>query len=106
MPRYLIRGNYVGDGLRGLLQEGGTRRRDAVEQLVGSVGGKIESLYYAFGDTDIYVIVDMPDNAAMASAALTAAATGTVAVETVVLMTPEELDEAVKKSPNFRPPGQ
>ncbi|MEZ4503259.1 MAG: GYD domain-containing protein [Dehalococcoidia bacterium] len=106
MPRYLIRGNYVGDGLRGLLQEGGTRRREAVEQLVGSLGGKIESLYYAFGDTDIYVIVDMPDNAAMASVALTAAATGTVAVETVVLMTAEELDEAVKKSPTFRPPGQ
>jgi uncharacterized protein with GYD domain len=106
MPKYLVRGNYVGDGLRGLMKEGGTSRRAAIEQLAASMGGRVESFYYAFGDRDVYVVVDMPDNATMAGVALTVAASGAVAVDTVVLMTAEELDEAVKKTPNFRPPGQ
>jgi uncharacterized protein with GYD domain len=106
MPKYLVRGNYVGDGLRGLMKEGGTSRRAAIEQLAASMGGSVESFYYAFGDRDVYVVVDMPDNATMAGVALTVAASGAVAVDTVVLMTAEELDEAVKKTPNFRPPGQ
>ena len=106
MPKYMIQGNYVGDGVKGLLKEGGTGRKAALDKLASSIGGKVESMYYAFGDTDVFVIVDAPDNSAAAAAALTAAASGAVAVKTTVLMTPEEMDAAAKKSPAYRPPGQ
>lgn len=106
MPKFLIHGNYVGEGITGLLKEGGSGRRAAVEELASSLGGSVESIYYAFGETDIYVIADMPDHASMAAFALVAGASGAVTVKTTVLMTPEEVDEAAKKSPAYRPPGQ
>lgn len=106
MPKYLIEASYTTEGVKGLLKEGGTGRRAAVEKLADSVGGRVEAVYYAFGDTDVYVIVDMPDNASAAAVALTVGASGAVALKTVVLMTPEEVDAATKKSPSYRPPGQ
>jgi uncharacterized protein with GYD domain len=106
MPKYLIQANYVGEGIKGLLKEGGSSRRAAIEKLVSSLGGSLESVYYAFGDTDVFVIVDMPDNASMTAVALAAGASGAVTVKTTVLMTPEEVDEAAKKTPDYRPPGQ
>lgn len=104
MPKYLIQANYVGDGVKGLLKEGGTSRRAATERAVKSLGGTLEGFYYAFGETDAYAIVDVPDNVSMAAIALTAGASGAVAVKTTVLLTPEEVDEAVKKAPSH--PGQ
>lgn len=106
MPKYLVHGNYVGEGVKGLLKEGGSSRRAAIEKLAASMGGSVESIYYAFGETDVYVIVDMPDNASMAAVALVAGASGAVSIKTTVLMTPEEVDEAAKKTPDYRPPGQ
>lgn len=106
MPKYLLQANYVGEGVKGLLKEGGTSRRAATERAVKSLGGTLEAFYYAFGETDAYAIVDVPDNASMAAIALTAGASGAVAVKTTVLLTPEEVDEAVKKAPSYRPPGQ
>ena len=106
MPKYLVQGNYVGDGIKGLLKEGGSSRRSAVETLAKSMGGSVEALYYAFGDTDIFVILDLPDHAAMTALALTVAASGAATVKTTVLMTPEEVDAAAKKTPTYRPPGQ
>jgi uncharacterized protein with GYD domain len=105
MAKYMIHANYVGEGIKGLLKEGGTSRRDAVDKLLASVGGKVESFYYAFGDTDAYVIVDAPDNVTAASVGLTVAASGVVTLQTTVLMTPEEVDQATKKSPAYRAPG-
>ena len=106
MPKYLVQGNYVGEGIKGLLKEGGSSRRSAVEKLAKSMGGSVEALYYAFGDTDIFVILDLPDHAAMTALALTVAASGAATVKTTVLMTPEEVDAAAKKTPTYRPPGQ
>jgi len=106
MPKYLIQANYVGDGVKGLLKEGGMSRRAATERAVKSLGGTLEAFYFAFGETDAYAIVDVPDNKSMAAIALTAGASGAVTVKTTVLMTPEEVDEAVKKTPSYRPPGQ
>jgi uncharacterized protein with GYD domain len=105
MPKYLVQANYVGDGVKGLIKEGGSSRRAAVEKLVKSGGGKLETFYYAFGETDVYVIMDLPDNASMAAIALTVAASGIINLKTTVLMTPEEMDQAVKKAPSYRPPG-
>ena len=105
MPKFLIEANYVGEGVKGLLKDGGTSRRAAVEKLLASVGGKVESFYYAFGDTDAYVTVDVPDNVTAAAVALTVAASGAVNLKTTVLMTAEEIDQATKKSPAYRAPG-
>ena len=104
MPKYLVQANYVGEGIQGLLKEGGTSRRAVIEKLAQSLGGTVESFYYAFGETDVFVVLDMPDNVSMAAAALTVGASGTVTLKTTVLMTPEELDAAGKKSPIYRPP--
>jgi len=106
MPKYLVQANYVGEGVKGLLKEGGTSRRAAAEKLVKSLGGTMEAFYYAFGETDAYIIAELPDNASMASLALTVSASGAVTVKTTVLMTPEEVDAAAKKTPSYRPPGQ
>jgi uncharacterized protein with GYD domain len=105
MPKYLVQANYVGEGIKGLLKEGGTGRRTAIEKLAKSVGGTVEAMYYAFGDTDVYLILDLPDNAAAAALALTVNAAGGASCKTTVLMTPEDVDAAAKKSPSYRAPG-
>ena len=106
MAKYLWQANYVGEGLKGLLKEGGSSRRAVVEKIIESMGGKLEAFYYAFGETDLYGIADMPDNVSAAAFALTIAASGAVTLKTTVLMTPEEIDKAIKKTPSYRPPGK
>jgi len=106
LPKYLVHANYVGEGVIGLLKEGGTSRRAATEKAVKSLGGTLEAFYFAFGETDAYVIAEVPDNASMAAIALIVSASGAVKVKTTVLLTPEEIDMAVKKTPSYRPPGQ
>jgi uncharacterized protein with GYD domain len=106
MPKYLVQVNYVGEGVKGLLKDGGSKRRAVVEKLFSSLGGTMEAFYYAFGDTDLYIIADFPDHATVAAGVLTVTATGTVTCKTTVLLTPEELDEAAKKTPIYSPPGK
>jgi uncharacterized protein with GYD domain len=106
MSKYLIQANYVGEGLKGLLKEGGSGRRAAIEKFFGSVGGKVEALYYAFGDTDVFIIADVPDNVTAAALSLTVNASGSVTAKVTVLLTAEEIDAAAKKSPSYRAPGQ
>ena len=106
MPKYLVQANYVGEGLEGLLKEGGSSRRAAVEKLFGSVGGRVEAFYYAFGDTDLFVIADVPDNVTAAALSLIVNAAGTATAKITVLLTAEEIDAAAKKTPSYRPPGQ
>ncbi len=105
MPKYLITGSYTAEGARGVLAEGGTGRRAATEQLIGSLGGTVEAYYFGFGSDDFYLIADLPGNAAAAAGALTGAASGAIRTRTIVLLTPEEVDEATKLSPTYRPPG-
>ena len=107
MPKYLLQASYTAEGAKGLLKEGGTKRRAAVEQLMKSVGGKLEAFYFAFGESDVFLIVDAPDNASVVAASLTTAAAGVVTnLRTTVLLTPEDMDQATKKSVSYRPPGQ
>lgn len=106
MAKYLFQSTLASEGVKGLLKEGGTSRRTAVEKAARSVGGTLEAFYYAFGDIDAYVIIDLPDNASAAALALIVNASGASVVKTAVLMTPEEVDTAVKKTPAYRPPGQ
>ena len=110
MPRYLIQGSYTEEGLKGLLKEGGSSRREALRKAAESLGGTLEACYYAFGDTDIVCIVDYPDNVAATAAVLVVNAAGTARANTTVLITPEEVDKAVGVAKEigsaYRPPGR
>ncbi len=105
MPKYLVQASYIGDGVQGLRKEGGTARRAVVEKACSSVGGKLDALYYSFGETDVVTIMDLPDNVTAAGVALLVAASGTIDIKTTVLLTPEEVDAAVKVGGDYRPPG-
>ena len=105
MPKFMIQGSYTVDGIKGVLKEGGTGRRAAVEAATKALGGKVEAFYYTFGENDVFGIVDVPDNVTAAAFSMIIAATGTVRTRTTVLLTPEEIDQAVKKSVSFRPAG-
>lgn len=106
MPKYLSIASFSQEGLKGTLKEGGTKRRDAVGRAIESLGGKLEAFYYAFGEDDAYVIAEMPDNVAAAATSVTVAASGaTSKIRTVVLITPEEMDEVSKRQIAYRPPG-
>ena len=106
MPKYLLHGSYTEEGLKGLLKEGGTKRMEATKKAIESIGGKLEAYYYAFGENDYYLIVDQPESVNVIAGILIANATGTVKLKTTVLITPEEVDQAVKKTMDWRPPGQ
>jgi uncharacterized protein with GYD domain len=105
MAMYLIQGSYTQAGIQGVLKDGGTGRVKAVEALLASVGGSLESFYFAFGSDDFYVTVDVPGNTEAAAVAATIGATGAVTYKTIVLLTPAEIDAAVKLHPSYRAPG-
>jgi uncharacterized protein with GYD domain len=106
MASFLVQFSYTEQGLKGLVKEGGSKRREATEQLIKSMGGRLVAYYFAFGDYDGFAIVDGVDNVDTAAAALIVGASGAVRTKTTVLLTPEEVDKATKKSGNYRPPGQ
>ena len=105
MPKYLISGSYTEEGLKGLLKEGGTKRVEATRQAVESLGGTLETYSFAYGDNDFYFIVNQPNNVNGIGGILLANASGTVKLKTTVLITPEEVDQAVKVTMDWRPPG-
>lgn len=99
MAKYLIEASYSQLGLKGLVKDGGTARRAAVEAAVKHLGGHLDVFYFAFGTSDVYAVVDAPDNITVAAFALAIGGTGVAAhLKTVVLLTPEEVDQAAKKS--------
>ena len=106
MPKYLWQISYTISGAKGLLAEGGSSRRDAITAMVESVGGHVEVCYYAFGTTDLYVIGEVPDEVAATSLSLRTAGAGAARSQTVVLLTPEQLDEATARQVTYRPPGE
>jgi uncharacterized protein with GYD domain len=105
MPKYLFVASYSPEGLKGVLSEGGTGRSTAVSQLAESVGGSVESFYFAFGGDDAFIVCDLPDDEAAAGIGITVGATGKASVRTITLLTPEQVDVATKRSPSYRPPG-
>ena len=105
MPKYLLEVNYTLDGVKGVVAKGGSARKAAASAAAKSVGGKVDSFYFAFGKTDVYCIADMPDNEAAAALALNVSAGGGASVKTVVLLTTEEVDNATGKKVKYTPPG-
>lgn len=105
MAKYLFHGSYTQAGIQGVLKDGGTGRRKAVDALAASVGGSVESMYWAFGKDDFYLVAELPNHAAAASLAATTGAAGSVSISTVVLLTAADVDEAIKLHPQYRAPG-
>jgi uncharacterized protein with GYD domain len=106
MPKYLFQAAYSVDGVKGVLKEGGSGRQDAIEKLVSGLGGRLESFYFAFGGDDAFVIADLPDQQSAAAIGLAVNASGGATVRTVVLLTPAEVDDAARKTVDYRPPGR
>ena len=106
MPKYLLQVSYTLDGVKGVVAEGGSARKAAAQAAAESVGGTLESLYFAFGETDVFAVADLPDNAAAAALALSVTAAGGAAVRTVVLLTPDEIDGATNQKVDYTPPGR
>jgi len=106
MPKFMVKTTYKTKGVKGLLKEGGTGRRAVVKQLIESLGGKLESFYFAYGDADAFVICDLPDAAAGIALSLAVNASSAVHISTIPLITPEEIDAAARKAPSYRAPGE
>lgn len=105
MTRYLLRVSYTAEGVRGLLKEGGSSRRTMVDGMIKGLGGSLEGFYYAFGEDDVYAIAELPDNVTAAAVSLAVSAAGAARSNVVVLLTPEEVDAATRKSVGYRAPG-
>ena len=106
MARYLVVANYTAEGIRGVMESGGSARRDAVSKAVSELGGHLESFDFAFGANDVYVVVELPDNVSAAALALTVSASGLAATNVTVLLTPEEIDRATRQKVLYTPPGK
>jgi uncharacterized protein with GYD domain len=105
MPKYLIEAHYTAEGAKGVAKEGGTGRRAAVVKALEAAGGKLESFYFAFGGSDVYAVFELPDNVTAAALSLAVNQSGALATKTIVLLTPEEMDAAAKKTVAYRAPG-
>jgi uncharacterized protein with GYD domain len=106
MPKYLVQACYTGDGAKGLVAEGGSKRRETAGKAIAAAGGKLESFHFAFGTTDVFAVVDFPDNISAAAASLAINSSGLVHNTLTVLLTAEEVDAAAKKAVPYRGPGQ
>jgi uncharacterized protein with GYD domain len=106
MAKYLFEAKYTVDGMKGVMKEGGSKRREAADQAIRSVGGRLESLYYAFGDHDVVGIVEFPDQASATALSTVINSSGTTMIKLTPLITVEEVDQASKKMPQYRPPGK
>ena len=105
MGHYLFSASYTQQGLQGMLKEGAKSRVKALTEAVESVGGKLEAMYWTFGDADVILIADLPDNSAAAALSTRVAAAGVAGVSTTVLLTAAEVDKARKMKASYRPPG-
>ena len=105
MPKYLVSVSYSAEGVKGLRNDGGTKRREAAGHAVESVGGQIEAFYFCFGVQDAVIIADLPDAASAAAVSLAVGATGAARLTTTPLITPEEMDHAAGKKTAYRAPG-
>jgi uncharacterized protein with GYD domain len=106
MPKYLSQGSYSQQGSKGMLKEGAAKRREAAEQIIEGTGRQLEAYYYAFGSDEFVMVADLPSNVDAVALSLAVNASGTVASRATVLITPEEVDQAAKKTVNYRPPGK
>ncbi len=105
MPKFLWQVSYTALGAQGLQKEGGSARRATVQRVVEQAGGKLEAFYFALGESDAYLIADLPDAKTAAAISVVVGGSGAARLRTSMLLTPEEMDGAVKQSVDYRAPG-
>ncbi|HET8717637.1 MAG TPA: GYD domain-containing protein [Nocardioidaceae bacterium] len=105
MPKYMISANYTARGMEGVRAAGAKSRVDAVSAMLEAMGGRLESFHFAFGDPDVFAVADVPDDEAAAAVAMAINSTGAVSVRTTKLLAPEQIDEALSRSVDYRAPG-
>ena len=105
MAKYLFEVSYSVEGAKGLLAQGGTARQAAIEKALSGLGGSVESFHYALGHDDAFLIAELPDASAVATLSITVAAAGGARVTTHELLTPEQVDSALKSDVEYSPPG-
>lgn len=106
MAKFLVKASYTTEGAKGFLKDGGTGRRAAVTKMIEGLGGSVESFYFSFGDADVYVVLDLPNSTAAAALSLAVNSQGSVELQTIPLLTAEEMDDATKQSVEYRAPGR
>lgn len=106
MPHYMFRGSCTQAGIQGVMEAGAASRTKVVAQLFASLGGSLTCLFWTFGEEDFAVIGELPDNAAAAAGAMSVAAAGGSSLETTMLLTEAEVDEARARTATFRAPGR
>ena len=105
MPKFLVRAQYTPEGAKGVLKDGGSGRKKAVEALLASLGGTLESFYFTFGAEDAILIMDVPSAETALAIAMTVRASGAIASGMTPLMPVEEVDRAAALRIPFHPPG-
>jgi uncharacterized protein with GYD domain len=105
MAKYLVRASYTATGAQGLIKEGGSKRRKVVDTAVKKMGGKLESFYYALGDSDVYAVAEFPDTVSAVALSVAIAASGAVRTTLTPLITAEDMDKACQMHPSYAPPG-
>jgi uncharacterized protein with GYD domain len=105
MAKYLFQAAYTIDGAKGVMKEGGSARKAQLGQILERLGGKLDNFYFAFGEWDAVGIIDVPDTATVMALSMAVNASGGVKLRTTPLITPEEVDQATKKSISYRAPG-
>lgn len=105
MAKYLAIASYTAEGIKGVIDKGGTARVEASRKLVEAAGGSVESFYFALGEDDVYIVCDLPDNVTAAAVSMNAAASGMVVSRMVALLTADEVDRAAAAKMRFDPPG-
>jgi uncharacterized protein with GYD domain len=105
MPRFLIEASYKPEGVKGLIKEGVSHRRDFVRGLIERAGGKMESFDFAFGANDLYIICELPDTTSALSLSLAVNSSGAVGLRVVPLVSVEEMEAAAKRQVGYRLPG-
>jgi uncharacterized protein with GYD domain len=104
MPKYLVSVNYTIEGAKGMHHDGGSKRRDVAQHAIESLGGKLESFYFAYGKSDVICIADFPDSVSATAMAVAVTASGAAETVTTPLITVDEMDKACKKAVAYQPP--
>lgn len=105
MAKLLVQASYTADGVKGLMKDGASSRKASVQKMIEGMGGTVEAFYYAFGETDAVVILDVPDAATAVAVSMAVNASGAVRTSLTPLLTVEEVDAACEKTVGYRPPG-
>jgi uncharacterized protein with GYD domain len=102
MALYLFRFGYTPEAWAALMESPGDRRDMLAARLFGTFGGRLEGFWYCFGEQDGYALVELPDTVSAAAASVAVAATGSFRhLETTVLISVEEMVEAMDRASGF-----